>query len=230
MRRTAILGGVWVCATYPTLAAHDPRCEAPPYGASQQAYDVIMREPGPLQGSGELLASICAMKYGGADRSPLYRLGFTDEDIRKTSPAILLIEEAGAIRSLARPARKASSNSPPPADYESITIHDFAVDGPKLVSQKSRIQVFGQYIRHGNVDILYANQQALLTDTQPTLALLTDGASHKLRERMVNCQSNPAESQLGCTLTVRGIAITCVLTNAFGVAQNVPCINAEDGG
>src|SRR5260370_12289955 len=72
------------CVAALTGAAHaaDPRCAAPPYGGSPDKYRAFVNTYGKtLDDPGRILAEMCEMKFGGADRAALYKLGITDTQI-----------------------------------------------------------------------------------------------------------------------------------------------------
>jgi hypothetical protein len=235
--------------------AHDERCEAPPYGASMDAYKVFIaetRQSGDAQSpvaqklsreAVELLAKICKMKYYAADRTELYRAGFTPEDIDHSSTVMLTGEYLGVIKYVAfqalvhgEQAAKPGAPSQPTSDYQSVSVRDFAVDGAKLAAQNAKVSLTGSYILQGNLGMLYTDMQAVImtryhpdAGTQPNVPLLTNDASHKLRQRLLSCQTDPSAAQVGCTVKIRGQATMCPLTNALGAAHEAPCVNVEDG-
>jgi hypothetical protein len=235
--------------------AHDERCAAPPYGASMDAYNVFIAEA-PQSGKAEspvaqklsreaveLLAKICEMKYGAADRTELYRAGFTPEDIDHSSTVMLTGEYLGVIKYVAfqnrlhgQQAAKPGAPLQPPSDYQSVSVRDFAVDGPKLAAENAKVSLTGSYILQGNRGMLYADIQAIIktrylteSGTQPSVPLLTDDASRQFRRRLLSCQTDPSASQVGCTVKIRGQATMCALSVASGATREAPCVNVEDG-
>jgi hypothetical protein len=235
--------------------AHDERCEAPPYGASMDAYKVFIseaRQSGDAESpvaqkhsreAVELLAKICKMKYDAADRTELYRAGFTPEDIDHSSTVMLTSEYLGIIKYVAfqsivhgQQAPKPGAPPLPPSDYQSVSVRDFAVDGPKLAAENAKVSLTGSYILQGNLGRLYADMQAVImtryhpdAGTQPNVPLLTDDASRRLRQRLLSCQTDPSAAKVGCTVKIRGQATMCPLTNALGATHEAPCVNVEDG-
>jgi hypothetical protein len=235
--------------------AHDGQCGAPPYGASTDAYNVFIAEAsqsGDAESAAaeklsheavELLAKICKMKYGAADRTELYRVGFTPEDIDHSSTVMLTGEYLGIIKYVAfqslvhgQQAPKPGAAPQPPSDYQSVSVRDFAVDGPKLAAENAKISLTGSYILQGNLGMLYADMQAVImtryhpdAGTQPNVPLLTDDASRHLRQRLLSCQTDLSAAQVGCTVKIRGRATMCPLTNASGATHEAPCVNVEDG-
>jgi hypothetical protein len=75
-------GMACVAALAGTAQAADPRCAAPPYGGSPDKYRAFVNTYGKaLDDPGKVLAEVCEMKFGGADRAPLHKLGITDIQI-----------------------------------------------------------------------------------------------------------------------------------------------------
>jgi hypothetical protein len=56
---------------------------------------------GALVTPARVLSAVCDAKFGG-DRTALYNLGFTDDDIDTRDTADLAVEMLGAIRNIAR--------------------------------------------------------------------------------------------------------------------------------
>jgi len=72
--------------------ADDPRCSAPPYGATVQEFQRFVKYIGGgyiLDNPTKMLSAICNIKFGGADRTVVYNLGFTDDDIETKSTTAL---------------------------------------------------------------------------------------------------------------------------------------------
>ncbi|MDB6043087.1 MAG: hypothetical protein JWM63_1638 [Gammaproteobacteria bacterium] len=235
--------------------AHDERCEAPPYGASMDAYKVFIAEAaqsGDVESpvaqklareAVEQLAKICKMKYDAADRTELYRAGFTPEDIDHSSIVMLTSEYLGVMKYVAfqslvhgQQAPKPGAPPQPPTDYQSVSVGGFAVDGAKLAAENAKVSLTGSYILQGHLGLLYADMQAVIMTryhpeaaTQPNVPLLTDDASRHLRQRLLSCQTDLSAAQVGCTIKVRGRATMCPLTDAFGATHEAPCVKVEDG-
>jgi hypothetical protein len=73
--------------------ADDPRCARPPYGGSPDRYRAVLEAYGQDLGRAtKALEGICRMKFDGADRSPLYKLQFNDEDINQMGTEALALE------------------------------------------------------------------------------------------------------------------------------------------
>jgi hypothetical protein len=58
-----------------TCHASDPRCSAPPYGDTVQAFQAYVKNFGQYVAPAKFLSSICEVKFGGADRTAMYNLG-----------------------------------------------------------------------------------------------------------------------------------------------------------
>ena len=80
--------------------AHDARCDAAPYSVPQDKYPVLVRLLTNLFGAPktELISQICKMKFDGADRTALYKLGFTDEQIDMTDTETLVVNTLKALK------------------------------------------------------------------------------------------------------------------------------------
>jgi len=222
--------------------AQDVKCGSPPYGDTVENYTDMMESFKRIQIPyddpdskmmrslfADALVKACKVKIEHADRSEFHRIGIEDK----------IIDMLGTV-ALAGQYRVAISKQPghqiPAPEYKFISVHQFAVDGPSLVSARTKVKLSGFYIRQGNVALLYADTQAVImarfhpeVGTQPSVPLLIDHASHSVRENMVNCDSNPSSGQVGCQLTIRGSATMCSLNNSFGASRDTPCVNVEDG-
>ncbi|MFT4115979.1 hypothetical protein [Bradyrhizobium sp.] len=96
------LGAVaWLTTFGATSQADDARCAVPPYGAPVQSFRAFVKNFGSLVPPAKFLPSICQIKYGGAERTPLYNLGFTDSDIDGKPLEDLWVEVLDAVRRLA---------------------------------------------------------------------------------------------------------------------------------
>ena len=63
-------------------SAEDRRCAGPPYGGSPDRYRAVLEAYGPKLGNlAAVLQRVCEVKFDKADRTPLYKLHFTDADI-----------------------------------------------------------------------------------------------------------------------------------------------------
>ncbi len=123
---------------------------------------------------------------------------------------------------------------PPQPDYQAMTVRNFVIDGPQLAATQTRVRLTGFYVRQGRVAMLYPDAQSVImaqsnNANPPSVALLIDHASRALRESLLACDEDPAASQLGCGVNIVGHASMCTLSNAFGVAEDAPCVVAEDG-
>lgn len=253
----ALSAFVWVSAK----AAHDSRCDAPPYGDTPENYSKVVeavkeaaaqyadvgKMPQLMQYMyRDAFNRACKIKYEGADRTDFHRLGIADADIAERGTAALAtgyVNLTTAQRRQETQQAEQAGNSPapttpssnPPA-YQFVTVHNFVIDGPKLASASAKVKLTGFYIRQGGVEVLYANQQALIIATQSnshgtqrSVPLLTGDAPRALRAKLLNCQSDPDLAQMGCQVTVQGEATMCGPTSAFSAARETPCVNVEDG-
>jgi hypothetical protein len=80
--------------------AHAGRCDAAPYGVPPDKYPVLVRLLTNLFGAPktELISQVCKMKFDGADRAALYKLGFTDEQIDMTDTETLVVDTLKALK------------------------------------------------------------------------------------------------------------------------------------
>ena len=237
------------------VQAHDERCSVPPYGSSMDAYNAFIaeaRQSGeadspaarkPSREAEELLARICRMKYESADRTELYRAGFTPQDIDRSGTVMLTAEYLGILKYVAfqnmahgQAAPAPGTPLPPPSDYRPVSVRDFAADGSKLAAENAKVSLTGSYILEDKHGMLYPDMQAIVlmkyhpeAGTQPTVPLLTNDASRQLRQRLLSCQTDLSAAQVGCTIRIRGRATMCALTDASGATRQTPCVNVEDG-
>jgi hypothetical protein len=240
---------------YGSARADDGRCEAPPYGASMEAYRAFVVEtrqsgeagsPEAQKVPGEVLAAlakVCRIKYEAADRTELYRAGFTPQDIDRSSTVMLAAEYLGvlkyvAFQGLAHGQRevKPGASIPPPDEYQPVSVRDFLTDGAKLATDNATVSLTGSYIFLGNRGVLYENIQAVIkmkshpeAGPQPNVPLLTDDASPRARRRLLACQTDPSAAQVGCTVTLRGQVTLCRLPDAPAAAPEGPCVKVDDG-
>lgn len=222
--------------------AHEEQCAAPPYGAPMEAYNGFIAE-GSHSGPTGILAKICRMKYDAADRTELYRAGFTPEDIEHSSTVMLASEYLGVLKYVAfqntvhgQAAPKPDTPLPPPSEYQAVSVRDFAADGPKLAAENAKVSLSGMYILQDNRGVLYADRQGIVmaryhpdAPPQPHVPLLIDTASRQLRQRLVSCQTDLSAAQVGCAIKIRGQVSTCPLTDASGATHELYCVNVEDG-
>jgi hypothetical protein len=79
----------------------DGRCNAPPYGDTVAGYKAFIKGIGPLlDNPAKMLAGICNVKFGHADRTTMYNLGFTDDEIRTKDTAELAVQMVQALKNL----------------------------------------------------------------------------------------------------------------------------------
>lgn len=235
--------------------ARDERCTAPPYGASMDAYHAFVVEShqsGAAESRAaqdqpreavELLAKICRMKYQSADRTELYRAGFTPEDIDQSSTVMLTAEYLGILKYVGfqnmahgQAAPKPGAPLPAPDEYRAVSVRDFAAQGSRLAAENAKVSLTGSYILQDSRGMLYTDMQAIVltkyhpeAGTQPTVPLLTNDASRQLKQRLLSCRTDLSAAQVGCTVRIRGRATMCALADASGATHQAPCVNAEDG-
>lgn len=191
----------------------------------------------------KVLTKICKIKYEAEDRTELYRLGFTPADIERSSTVMLTSEYLAVMKYVALQKAAHGQEAPEPdaplpssSDYQAVSVRDFAADGPRLAAKNAKVSLTGSYILQGNRGLLYTDIQAIVATKyrpeagpQPNVPLLTDHASHQLRQRLLTCQSDLSAAQVGCTIKIRGQAKMCPLTDAQTATHDVPCVDAEDG-
>jgi hypothetical protein len=94
-----ILAATLVAATGSVSWAADPRCSRPPYGGSADRYRAILETHGQKAESvAPTLEAICNMKFSGADRGPLLKLGFSDQEIERLDTATLAVDMMNGAR------------------------------------------------------------------------------------------------------------------------------------
>jgi hypothetical protein len=86
---TAMFSVAWSSMVF----AADPRCNRPPFGGSPDRYRAILENYGQkLDSVTKTLEEICNMKFSGTDRTSLYALGFTDEEINRLDTSALTVD------------------------------------------------------------------------------------------------------------------------------------------
>ena len=118
--------------------------------------------------------------------------------------------------------------------YQRISIETFLLDGGDLTATAAKVSISGVYVREGNLSVLYADRGSAMMASrgrtqQPKVLLLTDNASREFRQVLLMCQSNPANAQGGCPITILGRAEKCQYSNAFGATRDESCIAVEKG-
>jgi hypothetical protein len=72
-----------LCCSY---AADNKRCNSPPYGGTVSDYNAYMKSFSYLFDNPHKIPSyICKIKFFGADRTTMYNLGFTDNEINHSN-------------------------------------------------------------------------------------------------------------------------------------------------
>ncbi len=76
-----------------TALADDPRCSRPPYGGSPDRYRAMQERYGrQLETITPTIQEVCNIKFSGADRAPLLKLGFSNADIDGGDTETLVVE------------------------------------------------------------------------------------------------------------------------------------------
>jgi hypothetical protein len=103
LKRAFILAGIIACAVIYCLPTHaeDARCKAPPYGMSVSDFQAFVKTFGHLVAVSRTLPPLCNAKYGGGDRTGLYNLGFTDQQIDSKDMGDLALDLLDALKNLA---------------------------------------------------------------------------------------------------------------------------------
>lgn len=102
MRKLRAIGGALltvVCCSY--AFADDARCRVPPYGMSESDFRSFTETFNGLITSTKTLPALCNAKFGGADRTGLYNLGFTDRDIDSKNMGDLALQFVIAMKKFA---------------------------------------------------------------------------------------------------------------------------------
>lgn len=85
--------GAFVIGVSSAAYAGDARCSRPPYGGSPDRYRAILEVyGGKMQSITKTLEEICNMKFGGADRALLHKLGYTDGEIDSADTETLALD------------------------------------------------------------------------------------------------------------------------------------------
>ena len=98
------LAAMTVVAINSTAHADDPRCNRPPYGGSPDRYRAFLEAYGQkLDNPAKTVQAICNMKFGGADRTALYNLRFSDEEINRKDTSELAVDMLKATGGQSKP-------------------------------------------------------------------------------------------------------------------------------
>jgi len=100
MKHRISLAVLLVSLAWSGARAHDARCDGAPYGVPPEKYLALTNIITNLFGHPnlKLIAGICNMKYNGADRTTLYQLGFTDQQIDDTDTGQLVVDFLKALK------------------------------------------------------------------------------------------------------------------------------------
>ena len=208
-----------------------PMCEKPPFGAKSKDYrettdHITRRSPiggiPPEKSKALLLFSYkkaCYVKNNGRNLDQFLALGLSGKDIADKSITSLAISYWGKAVNVYIQKYV--------LDSKDITVRDFVIDGPVLARQNALVDISGWYAAEN--DNLYSDQNDYFLVKysgmyRPSVALLLDTASRNLREKLLTCKTDA--SKQGCQVKIRGVAIICEMTNAYGASHEEPCINA----
>jgi hypothetical protein len=81
--------------------ADDPRCKVPPFGMSESDFRSFVETFGGVIVPTKTLPALCNAKFGGADRTGLYNLGFTDQDINSKNMGDLALQFIVSLKNFA---------------------------------------------------------------------------------------------------------------------------------
>jgi hypothetical protein len=105
-------GGTAALLLLSSLSSHnafaaDPRCTAPPYGDSDVAFKAYANSfgtlavrIGPAFAASKVLSDVCKAKFGDADRTRFYNLGFTEQDFRTKGVSDLAVQWITALKNM----------------------------------------------------------------------------------------------------------------------------------
>ena len=98
------LAAAIVVAVSSTAHADDPRCSKPPYGGSPDRYRALIDAYGlKVDDLTNRLVDICNMKFGGADRASLLKIGLTNDAIDALDTSALAVKMLEADKISPRP-------------------------------------------------------------------------------------------------------------------------------
>jgi len=228
----------------PLVTSPKPQCDSAPYGDTPENYATAVKSDKDLAAKyGETVAKMtqyitqqalieaCKVKFENADRQDFHNHGITDANIAVTSTVGLASEYMTFAN--VRGDRELQQH-----DYRAISVRNFLIDGPRLAAAHAKVKLVGSYVLQGSVGMLYIDSQAVAmarygpqSGAQLHVALMANDGSHRLREYLLSCSSSPGTGLVvDCPVEIRGQATICTLSNAFGATQEVPCVDAEDGG
>jgi len=99
MKRIVAMSASLLMSVSTAAQANDARCNNPPYGGSPDRYRAILETYGQkMETVSRMLAGICNMKFSGADRTELHKLGFTDDEINSSDTATLAVDMMNGVR------------------------------------------------------------------------------------------------------------------------------------
>jgi TPR repeat protein len=87
----------------PAQKTNDPRCSKPPYGGAVEEFQAFIKNLGYIFDSPSVtLSGICNAKFGSGDRTLLYEMGITDDDIANKSTYGIAIDLIRGLRNFAK--------------------------------------------------------------------------------------------------------------------------------
>lgn len=218
--------------------AHSPNCLRAPYGASQAQFETFIEAAASgAQSSGPPpavmvnlakaeLRMACAAKYKHAGLPHYAALGISTQQIARDS-----VTQLAEIDMTAENHRIQQESQP-----VSITVSQFAINGPTMAKNGAAVSIQGAYARDGSMEYLFGDQQsAIEAEDQdgtypyyiPRVVLLTEDAKEAARSALLQCaQTQPGETG-GCFVTVVGTVTTCVETTVYGGSKQVPCLDVQ---
>jgi len=92
VEKLTLAAAIVVAVSSPAYAG-DPRCSKPPYGGSADRYRALNEAYSQtVDDLGKKLENICNMKFSGADRTELLKLGLTNDAIDKGDTSVLAVK------------------------------------------------------------------------------------------------------------------------------------------
>jgi uncharacterized protein (TIGR02246 family) len=138
--------------------------------------------------------------------------------------------------SVRQPVVEPATQNQPVADYQAVSVQEFASNGLKLADAGAKVTITGAYILQDNRDMLYPDIQAIIkmkygpnAAVQPVVPLLVHEASAHFRRMVLACQTDLSAAKVGCAVKIRGKATTCKVPSASGESREVACVSVEDG-
>jgi hypothetical protein len=115
------------------------------------------------------------------------------------------------------------------AIYKPTSFGDFLLDARRLATAQERVQIFGWYVKMGELELLFPNklgpffaEQRMSLDY--SIILITGEALRATRKYMLECR-NPMAPMIACPIRVLASASMCTM-RVTGVER--PCLIVED--